>query len=51
MAARTDSRIRRRFQRATARGLARAYSRVQVDPREYLERIRRAHAVPIQSFR
>jgi hypothetical protein len=43
--------IQRRLQRAMLQGLLRAYSRLKVDPAEFLTRLRRAHSLPLRSFR
>ncbi len=40
----------RRLQKALGGGLSHAYARVKVDPEEYLERLRAAHHLPIESF-
>ena len=39
-----------RLQEAVTGGLTRAYTRVKIDPEEYLQRLRAAHRLPIQSF-
>lgn len=43
--------IARQFQRAILGGLSRASVQFTVDPQDYLDRIRRAHALSIGSFR
>ncbi|MGO9268810.1 MAG: EcsC family protein [Terriglobia bacterium] len=43
--------LRRRAQQAMRTGLWSAYRRVQVDPAQYLLQLRRAHGLPIMSFR
>src|SRR5271157_4950181 len=43
--------LRRRAQQAMRAGLWSAYRRVQVDPGQYLLQLRRAHGLPIMSFR
>jgi len=43
--------LRRRAQQAMRAGFERAYRRVQVDPARYLVDLRRAHGLPITSFR
>lgn len=40
-----------RLQNAITGGLTRAYTRVKVDPDDYLERVRRSHGLSIRSFR
>jgi len=43
--------LRRRAQQAMRTGFESAYRRVQVDPTQYLLQLRRAHGLPIMSFR
>ncbi len=43
--------LTRRLQGAIAGGLNRAYTRVKVDPDAYLQRVRQAHQLSIQSWR
>lgn len=40
-----------RLRNAITGGLTRAYTRVKVDPDDYLERVRRSHGLSIRSFR
>ncbi|MGH9703140.1 MAG: EcsC family protein [Candidatus Acidiferrales bacterium] len=42
--------VARRMGNALFAGFNRAYSQVQVDPKRYLERVQRAHGLPIRSF-
>lgn len=50
MAKRSDSWLVGRLQKAIASGFSKAYVRVRVDPNGYLDHVRRAHRLPIQSF-
>lgn len=47
---RRESLLLKGIEKAVRSGLDRAYRRVRVDPGDYLERIRRAYGLPIQSF-
>jgi uncharacterized protein (DUF697 family) len=42
--------ILKNIKRAVRSSLSRAYGRIQVDPGDYLQRIRRTYGLPIQSF-
>src|SRR5713101_5677553 len=42
--------ILRGIKRAVRSSLNHAYRRIQVDPKDYLQRIRRTYGLPIQSF-
>lgn len=48
---REPSRFASRLHSAIAGGLNHAYTRVKVDPNDYLERVRRSHGISIRSFR
>ena len=50
MARRGNSWLVDRLQKAIANGFSKAYVRVQVDPNAYLNHVRRAYRLPIQSF-
>jgi uncharacterized protein (DUF697 family) len=50
MARRDNSWLVGRLQRAIANGFSKAYVRVRVDPNAYLNHVRRAYRLPIQSF-
>ncbi len=47
---RRESILLKGIQKAIHSGLGRAYKRIQVDPSDYLRRIRRTYGLPIQSF-
>src|SRR4051794_38280612 len=46
----SSSWLARRVQQAIHAGLSGAYQKVKVDPGKYLDHVRRAYGVPIQSF-
>jgi EcsC protein family len=50
MAAANSSWLARRVQDAIHAGLSSAYNNVKVDPGKYLEHLRRAYGLPVQSF-
>lgn len=48
---RKDSALARLMQASTAAGFRKAYETVQVDPQKFLKHIKRAHKLPIESWR